>query len=80
MALLSDALHYRQEVAAGAPRASAAAVYGYERLLYAHPSVTAVVAGDAALLPSFRALQVRAAERDATPARRLRLLPHGRGL
>ena len=28
--------------------------------LYAHPSVTAVVAGDAALLPSFRALQVRA--------------------
>ena len=51
---------YRQEVAAGAPRASAAAVYGYERLLYAHPSVTAVIAGDAALLPSFRALQVRA--------------------
>jgi hypothetical protein len=60
VALLSDALHYRQEVAAGAPRASAAAVYGYERLLYAHPSVTAVIAGDAALIPSFKALQVRA--------------------
>ena len=60
VALLSDALHYRQEVAAGAPRASAAAVYGYERLLYAHPSVTSVISGDAALIPSFRALQVRA--------------------
>jgi len=60
VALLSDAVHYRAELRAGAPSASAAAVYGYERLLYAHPAISAVVAGDAALVPSFRALQRRA--------------------
>ena len=68
IAVLTDALHYRR-AASTAARERAAAVYGYERLLYAHPGVDLVVSNDKTTASGVRALQVRAlAKRNDTTA------------